>query len=283
MKAAMWLSSLIILFAPIPLYSSNRINRTKLLATQISPVSDPVGLGIHSRNDEILTSIEVYASHDESHDALKSQIISWTTEELSTRTKDFCTFATVLSPLDKKRLVKVIGWGVKGNLMTNVDIRFDKFRDRASSENGVPLSLQESTHLYETLFSLPPSTSTAVLAKQSNTATVTVDIFTCRHKEDVGKVISKLIDALKSVEETMNTVMDNAVSLQVLSAIDSAVCVLLCVWKSSEGYLEMTSLEDFNKRIMLVKELAAEGTFSDIIEKSNPRRLFKPCTFFTTE
>lgn len=70
--------------------------------------------------------------------------------------KDACSHSTISNSLDGRRVAHVIGWRCDGQLMKDVDLRYDAFRDRAGGKDGpgTAVALIECTHLYESIFAV---------------------------------------------------------------------------------------------------------------------------------
>lgn len=51
-------------------------------------------------------------------------------------------------------------------------------------------------------------------------------------------------------------------------------CVVLSLWETKEAAAAVYDRQGYNQGIVNAKNFAAEGTFTDIVEKANSRRLF---------
>ena len=274
--------SIFLLLARVSL-SSRRLTTLAASTSGINKFGASFELDTISRKDDFLISIEYYGCEDSSQSTVTNHLNKFTLKEYDLL-RDFCTFSTLLSSIDKRRVVHVIGWDVRESLMQNVDIRFDKFRDKAANAPDTCVSMQDSTHLYETLYSFPKTESAQNLIKEEVNF-VSADIFSCRSKDANGRLISQLINSVQQIETVGSDprLIENMVSIHVLSAIDTSVCVLLGIWKDDLGYEKMHNFPEFQKQLTAAKAIAAEGTFCDIVEKSSSRRLFAPSTIFHSE
>lgn len=225
-----------------------------------------------------VASIDFYTCHPATQTVIQSQIVNWTTAEFELL-KVKSNYFTVLSSLDRTRIIHIVGYNTGGNLLENVDIRFDQFRNRASGPNALPVALLENSHLYEVAFALPINERLSVL--QSNPdAYVSIDLFNCRAKENHRTVVYKFIDALKYLNEDPDgsQLPPDLLSIQVLSSIDTSNCILLGVWNSgnmtlSHGYRDLWSNNVFLDYYNEISNLVAVGIYSDIIERVKPFRL----------
>lgn len=255
------------------------------MITYDSNIVTPVGLGFNInqfRRENLLSSIDFYACHSITLDLIKEQTIKWTTEEFHVL-KTKCPFFSVLTSVDKKRMIHLVGWNTVGELLTNVDIRFDQFRNRAAGPTGPPVALMESSHLYGPLFSIPSNATTNILEKFPD-ALISVDIFTCRAKDSHNRVMFTLVEAINQLLKNQDEVAlpPGLLSLQLLSSIDSATCTLLGVWEQdSNGYDSLYQNMMFLETLESIKSLVAVGTFSDIVQKCSSRRLYTHTTIVT--
>jgi hypothetical protein len=65
------------------------------------------------------------------------------------------------------------------------------------------------------------------------------------------------------------------IALQALSSIDSASCILLGIWQSPQAYSDFYTSSVYQDVFADVVYIAAEGTYSDIVEKCSSKRLFQ--------
>jgi len=133
-------------------------------------------------------------------------------------------------------------------------------------------SLQENLLTLNKLKSERVEDSVSGLANTS--LYVTADIFTSRAKHLQLDIAYHLVDAVRSLENEPSMLSTGLIGVFVLRSIDQMSCVVLGLWKSEESAMSVYAREGYHIGIMNAKTLAAEGTFSDIVKKTNSRRLF---------
>ena len=237
--------------------------------------------------EPILTSIEYYACQRDLQTNVKHQINDWTLSEMRNGRLGNCPYSTQLLSIDGRRLVHIMGYDISGDLLLNVDSKFDRFRHRSSSSsmhsngyNSFPVHLQESTHLYETFYSIPYNISAKALSYDSNyDYYVSADLYSCRDKKNQPILMSKLCDSIRfyvataSQQENNNdddideikshyqtiALPPNMICLQALSSIDSATCVMLGLWETPEAYQAFYTSSVYEDMFNEIKSLVAEG------------------------
>jgi len=142
---------------------------------------------------------------------------------------------------------------------------FDDFRKRADGKDGTPAALKESTHLYRTRFTAPPGGSTPFSSNsQDDYPLFSIDLFTCKEKDKQEELTNRLKAAASAVEAS------DLLSWHVLESTDSIVCACVGTWTSVEGYTALKNEAGYSEFISDTKRIAVLGTFSDLMEKTDP-------------
>lgn len=263
----------------------NQFSKQAEIMTYDSNTIAPIGLSFNInqfRRENLLSSIDFYSCQPATLELIKAQTIKWTVEEFLTL-RGKCPFFSVLTSLDRKRMIHLVGWNTMGYLLTNVDIRFDQFRNRAAGPTGPPVAFLENSHMYGPLFSVPSNATTNILAQYPDTL-ISVDVFSCRLKESHNHVMFTLVEAINQLlkNEDQIPLPDGLISLQLLSSIDSASCSLIGVWEpDSNGYNTLYQNKIFLESLESLKSYVATGTYSDIVQKCSSRRLYTHVTIVT--
>jgi hypothetical protein len=219
----------------------------------------------------ISLSMEVYACPRDTQDLVTSQIINWANIERY-NLDDLCTHSVVFTSLDKRRIYHAVGWRDKGPKLNR---HFDDFRHRGSGKDGAPSALKESTHMYDTVMSYPAGHITDFSSTIAPTYPLfSLDIYTTKRKESFNDITQKLSEAIESLKGTQ--VEGSLVGMHLLKSNDALSCIVMGSWTCLYGYedLNPSNTPEYCRLIEEVKELACEGTYSDMIEKTSPRRMY---------
>lgn len=156
--------------------------------------------------------------------------------------------------------------------MKSIKKIFDDFRKRGESEDGVPIALLESTHLYSVQNSFP----TNIVSSFSSTNPrsypfFSFDIFTCHTRDNHEKLSDTLYKAYSAADLES---LPEFKGLHILGSTDLLVCIGMGIWGSVEDYHKMLANSNTRSELANTKKLAAEGTISDLVAKRPSQRLY---------
>ena len=91
--------------------------------------------------------------------------------------------------------------------------------------------------------------------------------------DNINQIQSCLVNAANAINNKMASTPD-LISLHVLKSIDNLSCILLGTWSSLYAYEALSQNDDYNHAINECKKYAAFGTLTDVLDKSDARRMF---------
>ena len=100
----------------------------------------------------VLQSMELYTCQKESQLMVLSQISNFVQFEKWSTLDERSTHSVIFASVCGTRVMHCIGWTQEGMALAGT---FNRFRERADGRDGTPAALKESTHLYDTVYSLP--------------------------------------------------------------------------------------------------------------------------------
>ena len=63
-------------------------------------------------------------------------------------------------------------------------------------------------------------------------------------------------------------------AMHLLRSTDKLCCIILAAWSDVTAYSQLSEIKKYNENIKKAKSLSIEGSYSDIIEKTTPNRLY---------
>ena len=63
-------------------------------------------------------------------------------------------------------------------------------------------------------------------------------------------------------------------AMHLLKSTDKLCCIILAAWSDVTAYSQLSEIKKYNDNIKKAKSLSIEGSYSDIIEKTTPNRLY---------
>jgi hypothetical protein len=63
-------------------------------------------------------------------------------------------------------------------------------------------------------------------------------------------------------------------AMHLLKSTDKLCCIILAAWSDVTAYSQLSEIKKYNEYIKKAKSLSIEGSYSDIIEKTTPNRLY---------
>ena len=76
----------------------------------------------------------------------------------------------------------------------------------------------------------------------------------------------KVTDRLTNIPELQ--------AMHLLRSTDKLCCIILAAWSDVTAYSQLSEIKKYNENIKKAKSLSIEGSYSDIIEKTTPNRLY---------
>jgi hypothetical protein len=83
--------------------------------------------------------------------------------------------------------------------------------------------------------------------------------------------------ALRRVPETTTARIDNIPDLNamhLLKSTDNLCCIILAAWSNPQSYEQLYEIPKYTENIEKAQKLSVEGSYSDIIEKTSPNRMY---------
>ena len=133
--------------------------------------------------------------------------------------------------------------------------------------------MKESTHMYRTTFSIPKETTSTRFDSIDieQYPLFSIDLYTARMPDNINQIQSCLVNASIAIN---NKMVPDLISLHVLKSIDNLSCILLGTWSSLYAYEALSQNDDYNNAINECKKYAAFGTLTDVLDKTDARRMF---------
>ena len=63
-------------------------------------------------------------------------------------------------------------------------------------------------------------------------------------------------------------------AMHLLRSTDKLCCIILAAWSDVTAYSQLSEIKKYNENIKKAKTLSIEGSYSDIVEKTTPNRLY---------
>lgn len=215
-------------------------------------------------------SIEFYTCQRATQGLVSSHIANWAEIGECYTLRDKGTHSVVFSSVDGRRVVHMFGWALDGRELLG---NYHDFKVRADSADGTPAALKESTHMYRTVWSIPQITTGTFFKSMDieEYPLYSIDLYTARMPENIKDIQSQLINASNAINKHM---VPDLIGMHVLKSIDNLSCILLGTWSNLYGYECLSQIKEYDSAIEEAKKLSAFGTMSDILHKTDPRRMF---------
>jgi len=239
-----------------------------------------------------LLSFDLYTCQPETQTLVIGQIANWAKAERYALGTDM-THSVVFGSVCGRRVWHSVGWKIEG---MSLFYAFEDFKKRADGKDGSPASLKESTHMYRTVGQYPPDASVIFHAPSPRTqgdvngfasgpwgsgssgdATreeypfFTIDVYTCRKSESQEEVTQLLRASLKAMvpSDTIGGAPHELLSMHVLRSTDPLALLVISAWTNLDGPKKLLSNEKYMDAIKKISKLAAFGSLTDYVEKSN--------------
>jgi hypothetical protein len=219
------------------------------------------------RGDGFFSSYEVYACHPASQTMVSSQIANWARAEIYAL-KSLGSYSAVFNSVCGRRVVHTVGWQLEGKRLQS---SFDDFRKRGDSSDN-PVALKESTHLYRPVFAIPDGAAVHFdSANVEKYPLFSIDIYNSKRPEKAAELSAALKAAVNAATREDGAVhIPDLRSMFVMQSPDNLACIVLGVWTDLYSYEGLKELPDYQAAIRKARDLAIEGTMSDILEKTPP-------------
>mmetsp|Transcript_8931 Transcript_8931/g.8822 ORF Transcript_8931/g.8822 Transcript_8931/m.8822 type:complete len:368 (-) Transcript_8931:356-1459(-) len=255
--------------------------------------------------DGYFYSFEIYACQRETQKLVSSHLANWLRAEIYCL-RECGTFSMLLNSVCGRRVVWVMGWKAQGNVVARsigVMSAFDGMRKRGEGPDGGPTALKESSHMYYPSHSMPqekgsPSLLTFDLANTEKYPLFSIDVYNCFEPQRHEELAKNLEKALNSLFPGMDTDIsgnpdqsnpDIRVSqinpdmqipdlkaMHLLRSTDKQSCVVLGSWSNlnTNSYKQINEMLSYKDEIAEAKKISIEGTYSDIVDKTSPSRIY---------
>jgi hypothetical protein len=82
--------------------------------------------------------------------------------------------------------------------------------------------------------------------------------------------------AVRTVPETTSRVenIPELNAMHLLRSTDNLCCIILAAWSDPQSYEKLFEIPKYSENIQKAKKLSVEGSYSDIIEKTSPNRMY---------
>jgi len=213
----------------------------------------------------VLTTLEFFANHKDTQQMTISQIASFSQFTLDSIT---CSHSIVFGSSCGERVAHLVGWQTNGPALEK---NLHSFREAGNNkDNGMPVALKESSHLYKCVYSVPKAETRTMFELGSGNVMhplFSLDIYNCFSPNVQKEVVSLLTAAVSTAKDAT---LPDLNAMHVLQSLDSLTVVVVGVWNSFEGQCTLAQVPSYQTIIQKVKKLSNAGTYSDLLHKKNP-------------
>jgi len=199
--------------------------------------------------------------HEETQPLVIGQISNFAQYTLDSITTSFSvTFASSCGG----RVAHLVGWKAEGSALEK---HLHAWREAGDDkDNGMPIALKESSHIYKTVMSVPRAETQTLFALGKGNDVFplfSLDIFNCFHPSSQEEVLSLVKFAAKEAANSLPQL--NA--MHVLQSTDKLTVALIGAWSSLEGRSSLDSVPGYVEAMKKVQGLSNAGTFTDLLDK----------------
>jgi hypothetical protein len=175
------------------------------------------------------------------------------------------SYSIVLASLEGDRVVHIFGWDSKNIDSTRLNSKFNKYRENNDKEDGLPIALKESSHIYDTLCSIPAAASTRFSKDIQSYPTFNVDVYTCK----VASNIRQLEQEIRVSMDIANKFLPDVTAQHLLLSEDKLSIITLTTSRSLFEHELLLDIPEYKETLKRIHQLSVPGTISDITQKSN--------------
>ncbi len=175
------------------------------------------------------------------------------------------SYSIVLASIEGDRVIHIFGWDAKNTDSSRLLTKFNKYRENNDKEDGLPIALKESSHIYDTIHSIPSTINTRFSKDIQSYPTFNVDVYTCK----VASNIKLLEQEIRLSMDIANKNLPDVTAQHLLLSEDKLSIVTLTTSHSLFEHEMLLDIPEYKETLKRIFQLSVPGTISDITQKTN--------------